>query len=164
MVITTKIFAVRSIFLSVFFCITFHDLFYKCFRKGCPLPDAFKVVGFCPICPFRRSAWAHDNYKQAQAYRQHVRFCKHTDYSLGKSLWDCKKCGNSYTRKEQFENHPCERLKARDSDDPAVKYTRKGTEKKIHREAKIWTASVMYEVAFEENWCLPGTYLNFQNA
>ena len=134
-------------------------IFFINFRRGCPLPNPSKVVGFCPNCPFQRSAWPHDEYKQAQAYRKHIKLCKHSNYGLGKLLWDCKKCGVPYTRREQFENHPCERLKTRDSDTVAVKYVQKGTEKKIHREAKIWSSSIMYDVAFEENWCFPGNYL-----
>ena len=125
-------------------------------RKGCELPNPSKAIGFCPQCPFRKSAWDHDTYKLAQAFRQHVKSSTHSNYGLGKYFWNCDKCGKSYNRSEQFENHPCERLKRRESDEPAVKYVRKDNQKKIHREAKIWSSSVMYDVAFEEKWCFQG--------
>ena len=92
-----------------------------------------EIPTFCPQCPFRKSAWDHDTYKQAQAFRQHVKSSTHSNYGLGKYFWNCEKCGKSYNRSEQFENHPCERLKRRESDEPAVKYVRKDNQKKIHR-------------------------------
>lgn len=87
----------------------------------------------------------------------------HTSYGLGKNLnWICKDCGVTYFKSADFNGHLCQQKKNRHNIDPdvqPVKYTRKTVDKQIHKEAKKWSLPIMYSVAFEEKWCLPGDYL-----
>ena len=64
-------------------------------------------------------------------------------------------------QESKFINHPCFKKKTRQLDPNGVprhvvRYTQKKTNKNIHKQARLWSASVMFGVAYEEKFCLPG--------
>ena len=85
----------------------------------------------------------------------------HGEYGLGKQNWYCKGCETGYERESTFTNHPCLKKKTRQPEPQGVprhvvRYTKKRATKNIHKQAMLWSASVMFGVAYEEKFCLPG--------
>ena len=131
------------------------------FRRDTPLPPCVEDFGFCPPCPYEKQKWRTMTKKGMRSFRDHIARSTHSTYGCGKDLWHCNDCDKTYPQKSAFDSHPCQKLKfARPlADGIAVaptKYRMKTTDKQLHKEAKLWSPAIMYGVAYEEKWCLPG--------
>ena len=129
------------------------------------MPEPDEVYGFCPGCPGNKAKRSAATDSQKKSLRDHVLRSDHTNYGLGKLIWNCQGCDrNDFGQKSKFERHFCFQKKVRQytPDVQPVKYTRKRTHKQIYQQAKKWSPSVMYDVAFEEKWSLPGLYPAFK--
>ena len=117
--------------------------------------------GFCPKCS-RTPRKEVQTDSQMRAFRDHLkRNSKHDEYGQGKQNWYCGGCETGYTRELPFVNHPCSKKKTRQLDPNGVprhvvRYTKKKVTKNIHKQAMLWSLSVMFGVAYEEKFCLPG--------
>ena len=117
--------------------------------------------GFCPKCS-RTPRKEVQTASQMRAFKDHLkRNSKHDEFGMGKQNWYCKGCEAGYAQERKFINHPCFTKKTRHLDPNGVpghvvKYTKKKTNKNIHKQAMLWSASVMFGVAYEEKFCLPG--------
>ena len=104
--------------------------------------------------------------KELEKYKRHVKTSKHTDYGIGKTvLWNCGVCETEYPSSRDFQKHLCQQKKSRRPMDAGLqpaRYTNKPITKKIYQEAKKWSLPVMYGVAFEEKWCLPGNNAKYK--
>ena len=129
------------------------------------MPEPDEVYGFCPGCPGNKAKRPAATEKEQKCLRKHVNTVLHSNYGLGKQIWSCQGCDrNDFGAQSKFERHLCFRKKDRQytPDVQPVKYTRKRTHKQIYQQAKKWSPSVIYDVAFEEKWSLPGLYPAFK--
>ena len=137
-----------------------NNIFNIFFRKGTLLPELSDEIGYCPECPAGDVQWPAESKKDLEKYKRHVKTSKHTDYGIGKKvLWNCGMCETEYPLSRDFQKHLCQQKKScrpMDAGLQPVRYTKKPITKKIYQEAKKWSLPVMYGVAFEEKWCLPG--------
>ena len=117
--------------------------------------------GFCPKCS-RTPRKEVQTDSQMRAFRDHLkRNSKHDEHGQGQQNWYCGGCETGYTRESRFVDHPCSKKKTRQVDPNGVprhvvRYTKKKVTKNIHKQAKLWSLSVMFGVAYEEKFCLPG--------
>ena len=117
--------------------------------------------GFCPKCS-RTPRKEVQTDSQMRAFRDHLkRNSKHDEYGQGKQNWYCGGCETGYKWEKAFIDHPCFKKKTRQLDPNGVqrhvvRYTKKKVTKNIHKQAKLWSLSVMFGVAYEEKFCLPG--------
>ena len=143
-----------------------YSFFYvSSFRCGFPLPECNEEYGFCPECPDNEAKRPANTDKEQKYFKYHVLNSKHTNYGLGRQIWNCQGCGrNDFKCARDFERHLCNQKKNRiyALDVEPTKYTRKKTHKQIHIQARKWSASIIYDVAFEEKWCLPGLFPAFK--
>ena len=122
-----------------------------------------REFGFCPKCT-RSSRHETTTVPQWKAFKNHlVRNSRHDEHATRTQNWYCGGCETGYTRESPFVNHPCSKKKTRQLDPNGVprhvvRYTKKKVTKNIHKQAKLWSLSVMFEVAYEEKFCLPGNY------
>ena len=128
-------------------------------RYGFQLPLPTDEYGYCYKCS-RNSRFEVLTGPQWTSFKNHLVKSKKHDQK-GSDIWNCKVCGKSFLRKRDHERHPCFQKKTvhpgpdGESRHP-VRYTRKPVAKNIHKQAKLWSASVMFGVAYEEKFCLPG--------
>ena len=135
------------------------------FRHGFELPACNEEYGFCPKCPGNEAKRPATSENQRKSFKYHVRTSGHTNYGLGWQIWNCKGCGrDDFENERNFERHLCNQKKntLRAPGIEPTKYTQKKPHKQIYMQAKKWSASIIYDVAFEEKWSLPGLYPAFQ--
>ena len=124
------------------------------------VPALTDEFGFCPKCTVNPRHDVSTN-QQWRAFKTHLLRNTHGEYGLGKQNWYCGGCETGYTRESHFIGHPCSKKKTRQVDPNGVpmhvvRYTKKKVTKNIHKQAKLWSLSVMFGVAYEEKFCLPG--------